>query len=86
MGNRKQNSTPIGQGVYRFQQFMPDGTLERCTCQCEILSQGEKTIEIRLLAPNVNGHRYGDVIRVHAKSVSWKRNEIDCTNEWWNNN
>ena len=78
-------SNPIGTGSYRFMQFMPDGSLVPCVCQCEIMSQTEKTLVIRLLSPNVNGHRYGDEIRVQKKSVTW-HTTVDCTDKWWNNN
>lgn len=74
----------LGHGTYRFAQRMPNGEFKPSVCRCDILRQTEKTYTIRLLQSNVNGHRYGDIMRVQKKSVTWDREIVDCSNKWWN--
>ena len=76
-------SEVLGHGTYSFAQRMPNGELKACACRCDILNQSEKTYTIKVLQSNVNGHRYGDIMRVRKKSVAWDREEVDCSNKWW---
>lgn len=78
-------SEVLGHGTYSFAQRMPNGELKRSVCRCDILNQSEKTYTIRVLQSNVNGHGYGDIMRVQKKSVMWDKEVVDCSNKWWNN-
>lgn len=75
----------IFKGTYNCLHRRFDGTYEPLHVPCEILAETSKTYKIRLLAPNVNGHRHGDVIRVQRRMVSGAPMEarVDCTEEWW---
>ena len=54
----------------------------------EIVSETDKSYRVKLKAPNVNGHRWGDLIWVQKKSISLPKTEpeYDYTDAWWNNN
>ena len=71
-------------GYYNCLHRNGDGSYSKLNVPCEVISQTEKSYTIKLLAPNVNGHRWGDVIRVQKRMVDPEPEPIDCTNEWWN--
>lgn len=72
-------------GTYNCLHRRFDGTYEPLHVPCEVLAETSKTYRIRLLAPNVNGHRYGDIIRVQRRMVSGgpEAAGVDCSGAWW---
>lgn len=71
--------------TYKFKVYQYDKGFDECSCGVEIVGETKKQYKVRLLAPNVNGHRWGDVISVNKSSVVTPPPQVDCTNEWWQN-
>lgn len=69
--------------TYRFLHYGYDKPSEYCFVPCEVIEETQKRYRIKLLAPNVHGRNYGDIISVMKKSVIFPKAEVDCTNEWW---
>ena len=72
--------------TYRFLHYGYNKPSEWCSVPCEVIEEGERRYKIKLLAPNVRGRNYGDIISVMKKNVKFPKEKVDCTNEWWNNN
>lgn len=72
-------------GTYSCLHRYFGGVYERIKVPCDVLAESDKTYQIKLLAPNVNGHRYGDVIRVQKRMVSGapRTPSVDCSEAWW---
>lgn len=68
---------------YRFLVYRYEKQPEWCTVQCDVIAQTEKSYRIRLLAPNVRGHKYKDCIWVRKDSVIMPPPEVDTTRQWW---
>ena len=70
--------------TYHFSVYCYDKPLERHSVPCEILDETKTRFQIKLLASNVNGRNYGDVIWVQKRSVTYPKPIVDMTEEWWN--
>lgn len=57
-------------------------TATRRQCRCRIIEYGQRTLLIKLLDFGPKGKPPGTVMRVHKKSVDWKK-VIDCTELSW---
>ena len=62
-----------------------DGSFKPLHVPCDVLSQTEKTYRIRVLASSVNGHKWGDIMRVQKRMVTPEEEPVDNSNQWWNN-
>lgn len=71
--------------TYHFLHYGFDKPSERCSVPCEVLDESPKRYKIKLLANNVHGRNYGDIISVMKKSVTFPKTKVDCTNAWWHN-
>ena len=71
--------------TYHFVQFRFDKEPLRHHVPCEVLKETDKSYYIKLLAPNVRGHQYGDCIWAGKDMVTFPKAEVDTTNEWWQN-
>lgn len=73
-------------GTYNYSEYLYERGLIKYSVKVEILAESEKSYTIKLLAPNVRGHKQNDIIRVHKKSVAVpKETHTDCSNAWWHN-
>lgn len=75
-------------GIYKFSTYRFDKEALFSHCDCEILDETAKRYKIKLLAPNVYGHRYGDVIWVSKSKVQLPcipNPTVDCSSAWWQN-
>lgn len=70
--------------TYHYKQFRYEKEPISISVPVEIISESEKTYMVKLLAPNVRGHKYGDIIRVKRHMVATPKPVVDCSNEWWN--
>lgn len=69
---------------YNFNTQKP----ETISIPVEILKETPKSYRVKLLAPNVNGHKWGDEIWVQKKSITGvphPKKEYDYSDAWWNN-
>ena len=71
--------------TYKFKQYLYERGFEEHSCDVEIVSETAKQYKIKLLAPNVNGHQWGDLIWVRKSSVVTPPPQVDCSNQWWQN-
>lgn len=69
---------------YRYQQYLYEKGFREVIVNVLVVAQSPKRYKIRLLAPNVNGHNYGDEIWVFKSSVSIPPTPADYTDAWWN--
>lgn len=70
-------------GFYNCVHRNGDGSFTPLHVPCEVLSQSDKTYKIRVLAANVNGHRWGDIMRVQKRMVTPEPEPVDCSKQWW---
>ena len=70
--------------TYNFLCYGYDKPSYPCSVPCEILGETKTRYKIKLLASNVRGRNYGDIISVMKKSVDVPKTPVDCTNQWWN--
>ena len=70
---------------YKYLVFLYDKGFDERSCDVEILGETAKRYKVKLLAHNVRGHKWGDVISVNKSSVVTPPPPVDCSNEWWNN-
>jgi len=70
--------------TYHFSVYRYEKGLEKCSVPCEILDESKTRFQIKLLASNVNGRNYGDVIWVKRHKVTYPKPVVDTTEEWWN--
>ena len=71
--------------TYHFSVYRYEKGLEKCSVPCEILDETKTRFQIKLLASNVNGRNYGDIIWVRRCKVTNPKAHVDTTEEWWNN-
>lgn len=71
-------------GKYSFLDYFNNTYVQ---VPCEVVGESAKTYSIKLLALNVRGHRYGDVIRVQKRKVELERvaPTIDTSQFWYSN-
>lgn len=86
MENQNQKAT------YCFRQYLYEkGMSETIKVPCEIIGETEKRYEIKLLAPNVNGHNFGDKIKIQKRNVilpepeliQLPEEEVAVEHYWW---
>lgn len=76
--------------TYLYQHYNYNtGQVERISIPVEIIKETPKSYQVKLLAPNVNGHMWGDIIWVQKKSITLppeaREPRYDYTDAWWQN-
>lgn len=71
--------------TYHFSVYRYDKPMERYSVPCEIIDESKTRFKIKLLASNVNGRNYGDVIWVRKCKVTYPKAHVDTTDAWWHN-
>lgn len=76
--------------TYLYQKYnYQTGKVDIIRVPVQIVSETDKIYQVKLLAPNVNGHKWGDIIRVQRKSIDIPQFErqpkYDYSNAWWHN-
>ena len=79
----------MGNATYLYQHYTYNpGQVERISIPVEIIKETPKSYQVKLLAPNVNGHKWGDIIWVQKKNVilnGQPKAEHDYSDAWWQN-
>lgn len=70
---------------YRFYEYRYQLPPVVHVIDCIALAETEKSYRIKLLAPNVRGHKWGDIIWAKKELVTFEKEPVDCTNAFWNN-
>lgn len=71
--------------TYHFNVYRYEKGLEKCSVPCEILDETKARFQIKLLASNVNGRNYGDIIWVRKCKVTYPKAHVDTMDAWWHN-
>ena len=71
--------------TYRYIQFRYEKEPIVYKVPCEIIRETNKSYFIKLLAPSVRGHRYGDCTWVNKDNVILPKQEIDTSDMWYQN-
>ena len=57
-------------GTYLFQKYnYQTQKVDIIQVPVEIVGESDKTYKVKLLQPGVNGHKWGDIVRVFKKNV-----------------
>lgn len=79
----------MGNATYLYQHYnYSTGKVEIIRVPVETVKETDKSYQVKLLAPNVNGHKWGDIIWVQKKNVilnEQPKAEHDYSDAWWNN-
>ena len=69
--------------TYSYSEYLYELGFARYTAKVEILGETPKTYKVKLLTPNVRGHKLHDIIKVQTKNIILPKEKKDCSDAWY---